>query len=101
MGAFARQAERAVLIPVGAVLEARDRLDEARDRLGKTIRQYRTGQAPRQQFNRFERRGETAVRRYRRNAQRQVREVRRNVESRATDVQGWADDVISRTRTLA
>lgn len=94
LGSIARQAERAILIPVGAVLEARDRL-------GATVRSYRDGRVPLRQLNRFERRGATAVRRYRRLGDRQVRTMRRRVESRANEVQSWAGDLIARTRGLA
>ena len=48
--AVARQAERVILIPVGATLEARDRV-------AATIRTYSDSRLARQQLNRFERRG--------------------------------------------
>ena len=53
LGAVAHQAERAVLIPVGAALEARDRVTG-------TVRTYSDSRLTRQQLNRFERRGAKA-----------------------------------------
>ena len=49
--AVAREAERVVLIPVGAALEARDRV-------AATIRTYSDSRLARQQLNRFERRAQ-------------------------------------------
>jgi hypothetical protein len=54
--ALARQAERAVLIPVGAALEARDAAIS-------TVRTYADRRTARRELNRFERRGEKALRR--------------------------------------
>lgn len=55
--ALVRRAERSmVLIPVGAVLEARDAAV-------KTVRTYTRGRTARLQLNRFERRGEKALKR--------------------------------------
>jgi hypothetical protein len=62
----ARQAERALLIPIGAALEARDRIVE-------TARTYTNPDRAQRQLNRFERRGATALRRNRRALERQVR----------------------------
>lgn len=55
--ALVRQAERAmVLIPVGAALEARDAAVN-------TVRTYTRGRTAMLEFNRFERRGEKALKR--------------------------------------
>ena len=55
--ALVRRAERTmVLIPVGAALEARDAAI-------KTVRTYTRGRSAKVQFNRFERRGERALKR--------------------------------------
>ncbi len=55
--ALVRQAERTmVLIPVGAALEARDAAV-------RTVRTYMRGHTAKVQFNRFERRGEKALKR--------------------------------------
>ncbi len=59
LGAVAHQAERAVLIPVGAALEARDRVTD-------TVRTYSDTRLTRQELNRFERRGAEALGRTRR-----------------------------------
>ena len=65
LGAVARQAERAVLIPVGAALEARDRVTD-------TVRTYSDTQLTRQELHRFERRGAKALGRTRRTSERQA-----------------------------
>lgn len=80
LDAIARRGERAVLIPVGAALEARDRIVDV-------WHTYGNRQRLRTQLNRFERRGETALRRNRRAVERQARDVR--------------DDVVERVRSLA
>ena len=54
LGAVGYQAERAVLIPVGAALEARDRVTD-------TFRTYSDTRLTRQELNRFERRGAKAL----------------------------------------
>jgi hypothetical protein len=92
--AVARQAERAVSIPVGAALEARDRVNA-------TVRTYSDSRLTRQQLNRFERRGATALRRNRRAVGRQAKNVRDNVETRATEVQSSANGVVDRVLSLA
>jgi uncharacterized protein YfcZ (UPF0381/DUF406 family) len=92
--AVARQAERVILIPVGAVLEARDRVAE-------TIRTYSDSRLAGQQLNRFERRGATALRRNRRAVERQAEDVRDSVESRANGVQSRANDLVERVLSLS
>ena len=64
--AVARQAERVILIPVGAALEARDRV-------AATVRTFSDSRLARQQLNRFERRGATVLRRKRRAIERQAK----------------------------
>jgi hypothetical protein len=54
VGALAHQAERAVLIPVGAALEARDAAV-------RTVRVYTDRRRGRLELNRFERRGARAL----------------------------------------
>ena len=92
--AAARQAERAILIPVGAALEARDRV-------AATIRTYSDSRLARQQLNRFERRGATVLRRKRRAVERQAKDVRDSVESRANGVQSRANDVVEHVLSLS
>ena len=53
--ALARRAQRVVLIPVGAALEARDRI-------ASVVRTYSDRQRARRKLNRFERRGASALR---------------------------------------
>jgi hypothetical protein len=92
--AVARQAERALLIPVGAALEARDTVVE-------TARTYGDRARARRQLNRFERRGATALGRNRRSLERQVKDARRNVEPRANGIQADAESAVERVRSLA
>lgn len=56
MQALARQAERTLLIPVGAALEARDAAIS-------TVRTYADRRSSKREFDRFELRGEQALRR--------------------------------------
>ena len=92
--AVARQAERGVLIPVGAVLEARDRVAE-------TIRTYSDSRLAGQRLNRFERRGATALRRNRSAVERQAKDVRDTVETRANGLQSRANDVVEHVLSLS
>src|SRR4051812_37223292 len=73
-GAIAEQARRGALIPIGAALEARDRVREV-------ARVWTKRSTARQRLNRFERRGATALRRNRRDIERQVKAARRSVEN--------------------
>jgi hypothetical protein len=92
--AVARQAERFILVPVGAALEARDRI-------AATVRTYSDSRLARQQLNRFERRGATALGRKRRAVERQAKDVRESVESRANGVQSRANDVVEHVMSLS
>ena len=83
-----------MLIPVGAALEARDRVNA-------TVRTYSDSRLTRQQLNRFERRGATALRRNRRAVERQAKDVRDSVETRANEAQSSANDVVDRVLSLA
>lgn len=64
--AVARQAERALLIPVGAVLEAKDAVQQ-------NVRVYTDRRSATTRLRRFERRGERALRRNRRSLEQRVR----------------------------
>jgi hypothetical protein len=92
--AAARQAERAVLIPIGVALEARDRAIAA-------ARTYTSRKRTRRALDRYERRGAAAVRRNRRALDRQVTSARREFESRANGAQADAEAVVDRVRSLA
>jgi hypothetical protein len=74
LGAFGREVERALLIPVGATLTARDAIADA----------VTTRSRFRRQLARFERRGATAVRRNRQIVERRARGAR----SEANDIVG-------------
>jgi len=94
-GARAQQlAERAVLIPVGAVLEARDQV-------GDLVAAYRTRDALERQLARFERRGgkartqlEREVRRTRRGLERRRAHVRRSVDANVEALSGRVENVV-------
>lgn len=90
--AFARQVERVVLVPVGALLSATDSLNDTlstRNGLQRTLK-------------RFERRGETALRRNRRKATAQVRRTRtqakRQVKSTRRDIGRETDQFVGRVQ---
>jgi hypothetical protein len=94
LGAVAHQAERAALIPVGAALEARDRVTD-------TVRTYSNTQLTRQELNRFERRGAKALGRTRRTVERQTKHVQGSVKNSANDVQSNARNIVDRVLSLS
>ena len=90
-------AERAVLIPVGAALEARDRVA---DTVGGLVTTTRSRNALEKQLKRFERRGggartqlEREVRRTRTRLERQTRTARRGFERQRTQARKGLDGV--------
>jgi hypothetical protein len=90
-------AERAVLIPLGAALEARDRVTGT---VAKLVAPYRSRSALESQLTRFERRGgkartalEREVRRTRTRLERETRNARRGVQRRGPNVEGISDRV--------
>ena len=87
--AVGHQAERAVLIPVGAALEARDRVTN-------TVRTYTDSRLTRRELNRFERRGAKALGRTRRTVERQTKHAQGSVEEFANDVQSSAKGTVDR-----
>ena len=104
------QAERAVLIPVGAALTARDTVVEsvkpfysnresAERELNKLQRRVSTN------LRRFERRGNTArnraVRQVKRTRTRVERELRQRRNATVRGVQGSAEGIVSRVSSLA
>ncbi len=93
LGAVAHQAERVVLIPVGAALEARDRVTD-------TVRTYSNTQLTRRELNRFERRGAKALGRTRRTVERQTKHVQGSVEGLANDVQSSARETAGRVLSV-
>ena len=92
--AVARQAERAVLIPVGAVLEARDRVTE-------TARTLSDRELTRKELNRFEERGAGALKRNRRSLECQAKGIRNDVGQRANGVGSSVGQVVERVRSIA
>jgi len=88
-------AERAVLIPVGAALIARDRVVTS---VSDTISTYSSTTKTQQQLRRFERRGATArnrlereVRKARVRVERDLRQRRRIIENRVNDLEERRD----------
>jgi hypothetical protein len=89
-GVFGDYAERAVLIPVGAALIARDRVVES---VSDTISTYSSTSKTQAQLKKFERRGVTArnrlereVRKARVRVERELRQRRRVLESTVSDI---------------
>lgn len=88
-GVFGDYAERAVLIPVGAALIARERVVTT---VTDTVSSYSSGTKAQAQLRRFERRGLTArkrlereVRKARVRVERELRQRRRTIESTFSD----------------
>jgi len=111
-GVFGDYAERAVLIPVGAALIARDRVV---DTVSETISTYSSTSKTQAQLKKFERRGATArnrlereVRKARVRVERELRQRRRVIESTVNDIDGRREaiakngsDIASRVPELA
>ena len=88
---FGDYAERAVLIPVGAALIARDRIVSS---VNDTVSTYASPTKTQAQLRRFERRGVTArnrlereVRKARVRVERELRQRRRKIESTVNDLE--------------
>jgi hypothetical protein len=100
--AIAKQtAERAVDVPVGAALTARDRIVETVDSLSTTAKREKELKSLRTQvtreFNRFERRGGQA----RRKATQRVRTTRNRVEREAKSRRREVEKAVKQNRTKA
>ena len=98
-------AERAVLIPVGAALMARDRVVSS---VNDTISTYSSTSKTQAQLRRFERRGVTArnrlereVRKARVRVERELRQRRRDIESTVSDFETRRDDIANRVPDIA
>jgi hypothetical protein len=96
-GVFGDYAERAVLIPVGAALIARDRVVET---VNDTVSNYSTPTKAQAQLRRFEHRGATArnrlereVRKARVRVERELRQRRKVVESTVSDLEARRDAI--------
>lgn len=90
-GALGDYAERALLIPVGAALIARDRVLES---VTDTVSTYASSTKTQAQLRRFERRGATArnrlereVRKARVRVERELRQRRRKIHSTVSDLE--------------
>ncbi len=104
-GVFGDYAERAVLIPVGAVLIARERVVET---VSDTVSTYGSTSKAQAQLRRFERRGVTArnrlereVRKARVRVERELRQRRRVVESAVSDIDARREAIAKNGSELA
>jgi hypothetical protein len=102
---FGDYAERAVLIPVGAALTARDRVVST---VGDTFSNYSSTAKAEAQLRRFERRGATArnrlereVRKARVRVERRLRQRRREIEKTVSVLEGRRDAVAKNGTELA
>jgi seryl-tRNA synthetase len=102
---FSDYAERAVLIPVGAALIARDRVVTS---VNTTISNYSSSSKAQAQLRRFERRGTTArkrlereVRKARVRFERELRQRRREIERTVSDLEARRDAVVKKPSELA
>jgi hypothetical protein len=105
VGVFGDYAERAVLIPVGVALTARDRVVSG---VNDTISTYSTSNKAQAQLRRFERRGATArnrlereVRKARVRVERELRQRRREIEKTVTDLEERRDAVAKNSTDIA
>jgi hypothetical protein len=90
-------AERAVLIPVGAALIARERVFSS---VNGTISTYSSSSKTQAQLRRFERRGNTARRRVEREIRKARVSVEREFRKRRRDGVDFADRLQERVQTL-
>jgi hypothetical protein len=104
-GVFGDYAERAVMIPVGAALIARDRMVAS---VNDTISSYGSTSRAQAQLRRFERRGITArnrmereVRKTRVRVERELRQRRREIEKTVSDLEERRDAVAKNVPELA
>jgi hypothetical protein len=104
-GVFGDYAERAVLIPVGAALIARERVVES---VSDTLSTYSSTSKAQAQLRRFERRGVTArnrlereVRKARVRVERELRQRRRVVESTVSDLDDRRESIAKNGADLA
>ena len=105
VGVFGDYAERAVLIPVGVALTARDKLVTS---VNDTISTYSSTTKAQAQLRRFERRGATArnrlereVRKARVRVERELRQRRREIEKTVTDLEKRRDTVAKNGSDIA
>ena len=104
-GVFGNYAERAVLIPVGAALTARDKVVSG---VSETISTYSTSTKAQAQMRRFERRGATArnrlereVRKARVRVERDLRQRRREIEKTVSELEENGNELANKVPELA
>jgi hypothetical protein len=93
----ASYAERAVLIPVGAALIARDRVVSS---VNDTISTYSSTSKTQAQLRKFERRGNTARKRLEREVRKARTSVERELRKRRHDSTEFADRLQGRIQSL-
>jgi hypothetical protein len=91
-GVLGDYAERAVLIPVGAALIARDRVVSS---VTDTLSAYSTGTKAQAQLNRFERRGATARKRLEREVRKARVRVERDLRQRRRVIENTFNETVS------
>lgn len=97
-GAVGAYAEKAVLIPVGAALIARERLV---DGVGTIVSDYSSPSAAQAQLNKFERRGHTARSRLEREARRTQVRLERELRRRKRELDKAVSNLDRRRGTFA
>ena len=95
---FGDYAERAVLIPVGAALVARDRVVSS---VSDTISSYSSASRAQAQLRRFERRGITARNRLEREVRKTRVRVERKLRQRRRDIEKNGNEFANRVPELA
>ncbi|MFI4991122.1 MAG: hypothetical protein ACHQHO_09470 [Solirubrobacterales bacterium] len=105
VGVFGDYAERALLIPVGVALTAREKVVSG---VNDTISSYSSTSKAQAQLRRFERRGATArnrlereVRKARVRVEREVRQRRREIERTVSELESRRDSVAKSSSDLA
>jgi hypothetical protein len=105
VGVFGDYAERALLIPVGVALTARDKVVSG---VNDTISTYSTSAKAQAQLRRFERRGTTArnrlereVRKARVRVERELRLRRREIEKTVADLEENGTELVNKVPELA
>lgn len=104
-GVFGDYAERALLIPVGAALTAREKVVST---VNDTFSNYSSTTKAQAQLRRFERRGATArnrlereVRKARVRVERELRQRRREIEKTVSDLEKRRDTAVKNGQDLA
>jgi len=98
VGVFGDYAERAVLIPVGVALTARDKLVTS---VNDTISTYSSTTKAQAQLRRFERRGATARNRLEREVRKARVRVERELRQRRREIEKTVSDIEKRRETVA